>query len=563
MPGRCYIVNDLAAMEDWQLLNEYAVRGSEAAFRSLVDRYAPMVYHAALRQVGNPDAAQEATQAVFIALAQKAGRLSRRTVLYGWLFRAARFAVLNQRRDEACRRHYEEQAATMQANTPSDEAAPVWEQLSPHLDDALERLPKADRELVMVRFFGNKSHKEVAHVFRISEDAAKKRLSRALERLRAIFMRRGVAVSSVALLAAFSACGAQAAPAGLTASVGAAALAQGAAGATASVSLAHAVLKLMAWAKAKTAAVIGAGAVLVAAGTATVALTAASPAADNLIGALQRQSGKTVVWDKHLALPASLDLKGQPLEAALDKLAVEARGYWTIDYAVYSSDQALRRLLDLLHEGTDLEGGGWTNLSSRPLQADISIQSFDPHGRSRGFIRRPKNHSRDRVGMTVMLGLEANASLPPGKGKMSFSSVGYGDVPPEAGPFGSLRTDITRAMSEGVRDGVLAPERLLAEGRLVGKMQAVTPVPATAESAARLAKAAQARWTTIYTLRKSPVATAGIKLIHTGMEDMYGPPNLPSTPDAMMAGVQSNRFNLSPEDRAAHERAVAAFKQRK
>src|SRR5262249_11490277 len=160
----------------------------------------------------------------------------------------------------------------------------------------------------------------VAQALSITEDAAKKRLARALEKLRGIFQRRGVAVSSVVLLAAFTACGGQAAPPGPPSSLGAPAPAQGAAGATSTLSRAHAVLKLMAWAKAKTAATLGAAAVLAAAGTATIALTGASSSADGLIGTLEHQSGKTIVWDKHLTLPASLDLKGQPLEAALDKI---------------------------------------------------------------------------------------------------------------------------------------------------------------------------------------------------------------------------------------------------
>ena len=100
-------------MDDWQLLEEYASRGSEDAFRALVDRYAGMVYHAALRQVASPQAAQEVTQTVFIALAQKAGRIPRQTVLYGWIFRATRYAVLHLVREETCRRRYEKEAVTM------------------------------------------------------------------------------------------------------------------------------------------------------------------------------------------------------------------------------------------------------------------------------------------------------------------------------------------------------------------------------------------------------------------------------------------------------------------
>ena len=204
-------------MDDWQLLNEYAIRGSEEAFRELVDRYAGTVYHTALRQVRNPQAAQDVTQLVFIALARKADRFPRQTLLSGWLFRATRYAVAHLVREDSCRRRYEKEAATMEPTVEPHEAETVWDQISPYLNDALDRLSKFDREVVMIRYFGNKSHKEAAQAVGLSEDAARKRLSRALERLRVIFARHGVLVPSVALAAAFSTCAAQAAPVGLSA----------------------------------------------------------------------------------------------------------------------------------------------------------------------------------------------------------------------------------------------------------------------------------------------------------------------------------------------------------
>jgi hypothetical protein len=118
-------------------------------------------------------------------------------------------------------------------------------------------------------------------------------------------------------------------------------------------------------------------------------------------------------------------------------------------------------------------------------------------------------------------------------------------------------------MREGVADGVLAPERLLAEVGLLPRLQLVLPMPANAETAARLAKESRAHWTTIYTLRKSPFEGAGIKLIHTGMEKMYAPTPQPGDPVTLFNQVQSERFNLTPEDRAAHQRAVDALKQKR
>lgn len=197
-------------MDDWQLLHKYAAENSEEAFRALVERYSGMVYHTALRQTGNPHAAEEASQVVFIALARKAGAISKQATLYGWLFRATRFAVLNHIRQNATRAQREKESITMPSATDPNNS--IWEEISPHLNDALEDLSSAEREAVMIRYFGNKSHKDVAEALGISEESARQRVSRALEKLRHIFARRGVAVSSVALAGAFAAHGAKAAP---------------------------------------------------------------------------------------------------------------------------------------------------------------------------------------------------------------------------------------------------------------------------------------------------------------------------------------------------------------
>src|ERR1700753_1866399 len=100
--------------EDWKLLDDYAVQNSEDAFRALVERHAGMVYHSALRQIGDPSLAQDVTQAVFVALAQKAPKMPRRVLICGWLYRATRYAVLNRARAERSRRRHEQEAAAMQ-----------------------------------------------------------------------------------------------------------------------------------------------------------------------------------------------------------------------------------------------------------------------------------------------------------------------------------------------------------------------------------------------------------------------------------------------------------------
>ena len=141
-------------MDDWQLLKRYAVERSEEAFRALVERYAGLVYQAALRQTGNLHAAEEVAQVVFISLAQKAGRIPKNATLYGWLFRATRFAVLNQVRQNANRQRHEQEAVAMQSTTEHNQADSLWERITPHLNDALDSLSATDRELVTAKSVG-------------------------------------------------------------------------------------------------------------------------------------------------------------------------------------------------------------------------------------------------------------------------------------------------------------------------------------------------------------------------------------------------------------------------
>ncbi|MCI0537022.1 MAG: sigma-70 family RNA polymerase sigma factor [Verrucomicrobiales bacterium] len=89
---------------DAQLLRDYAMRGLEAAFTEFVRRHTNLVYSAALRQVGSPEAAAEIAQNVFLGLAHGANalvpRLAEEGSLAGWLCRSTRNLSLNFRRDE-------------------------------------------------------------------------------------------------------------------------------------------------------------------------------------------------------------------------------------------------------------------------------------------------------------------------------------------------------------------------------------------------------------------------------------------------------------------------------
>lgn len=188
---------------DHQLLTAYARGGSEAAFTELVHRHAGMVRAAALRQTRNPHLADEVTQAVFVSLARKAGSLSRKTVVLGWLLQATRYASIDAVRAEV-RRQRKHAAFTMnpitdggvRADDPDDEH---WERVAPVLDEGIHRLSAQDRDALILRFFQGQSLAQVGAALGIAEEAARKRVHRAVERLRGHLTRLGAATTPALL----------------------------------------------------------------------------------------------------------------------------------------------------------------------------------------------------------------------------------------------------------------------------------------------------------------------------------------------------------------------------
>ena len=209
-------------MTDQTLLREYAERRSEAAFAEFVRRHVDLVYSAAVRMVRDAHLAEDVTQSVFLALAQDAPQLTGRAVLSGWLHRTAQNLAAKAVRSDARRRAREQEAAVMNQLLAA-ESEPGWEHIVPHLDAALGELSEPDRDVVMLRYFERKSAREMAQVLQVSDEAAQKRVNRAVERLREFFARRGVAVGASGLVALVSANAVQAAPAGLAATISAAA----------------------------------------------------------------------------------------------------------------------------------------------------------------------------------------------------------------------------------------------------------------------------------------------------------------------------------------------------
>lgn len=209
--------------DDRELLLRYAHQRDDAAFAELVRRHVDLVYSAALRQVnGDAHLAQDATQLVFADLARKAGTLASHRVLAGWLFTSTRFAAAKLVRSEQRRRRRELEAHTMNELTGGTERD--WDRVRPVLDAAMANLGEADREALLLRFFEGCGFAEVGERLRLSENAARMRVERAVDKLHALLARRGVTSTATALAAALTSQGVAAAPAGLAASVSGAVL---------------------------------------------------------------------------------------------------------------------------------------------------------------------------------------------------------------------------------------------------------------------------------------------------------------------------------------------------
>jgi RNA polymerase sigma factor (sigma-70 family) len=216
---------------DSQLLRQFARTNSQDAFAELVERHVNLVYSAALRQVnGDGYFAKDVAQTVFTDLARKASSLARRENLAGWLYTSAHFAAAKIARGENRRRDREEKFMREPENSgmgvpPVQSANETdWEKIRPALDDAMHGLKEADREAVLLRYFENRPFAEVGAKLGLNENAARMRVERALEKLRAIFAKRGI-TTATALASVISANAIQIAPANLAATLTAASIA--------------------------------------------------------------------------------------------------------------------------------------------------------------------------------------------------------------------------------------------------------------------------------------------------------------------------------------------------
>src|SRR2546427_94596 len=159
---------------DAELLRSYARDRSESAFTELVQRHINLIYSAALRESrGDASLAEDITQAVFAELARKSVKLAGHSALAGWLYTCVRQMTANVRRAEDRRQRREQEVQTMNELSTSDPSESVWQQVQPVLDDAMHELSEVDRTAVVLRFFEDRSLKEVGLALGLNENAAR------------------------------------------------------------------------------------------------------------------------------------------------------------------------------------------------------------------------------------------------------------------------------------------------------------------------------------------------------------------------------------------------------
>jgi RNA polymerase sigma factor (sigma-70 family) len=217
---------------DLDLLGQFNRDHSQDAFTEIVRRHLDLVYSAALRQVRSPQLAEEVAQSVFTDLARNVGKLKPDTVLTAWLYQVTRRTAIDVVRKES-RRQLREQIAVEMTNMNA--TASDWTHIEPCLDEAMQTLDDTDRAAVLLRYFENKSFREVGQTLGTSDDAAQKRVSRAVEHLREFFSKRNVTIGASGLAIVISANAVQAAPVGMAATIATAAIFAGTAVSTSTV----------------------------------------------------------------------------------------------------------------------------------------------------------------------------------------------------------------------------------------------------------------------------------------------------------------------------------------
>lgn len=202
----------METLSDDLLLQRYRQNGDEAAFTEIVSRHLPLAYSVANRVTGRPELSKDVCQQVFIQLGKTPEKVRPCGGLVAWLHCATRSQALNALRADARRSVREHQAALLMETSQPDA---TWATLAPHIDQLVGDLKPDDRCVVLLRYYEGQSLRRLANTLGITEESARKRSVRALDRLRAAFAKRGIATSSAALASLLPVQAVTTAPAGL------------------------------------------------------------------------------------------------------------------------------------------------------------------------------------------------------------------------------------------------------------------------------------------------------------------------------------------------------------
>lgn len=237
---------------DFELLQAFVRQGEQSAFAGVVRRHLDLVYGTALRKVQEPGAAQEVAQNVFATLARKAWQFAPDDSVPAWLYKAALLEGREWLRGELRRRRREQAAAELGTTMKTPDDQPALRALVPMLDEALLSLREKDRAALLMRFYETRSLRDVGAAFGIGEDAARKRVAGALDRLTAFFQQRGYKTATASAAAAALEQTAICAPPAVASAV---VLAVGQAAPPAALGLVSLLARVGCWSKVQTAAV--------------------------------------------------------------------------------------------------------------------------------------------------------------------------------------------------------------------------------------------------------------------------------------------------------------------
>ncbi len=205
------------ATDDACLLRQYVKQNSQSAFAALTGRYLRLVYGTCLRELGDPALAEDATQIVFLILARRAGSLRMPHALPNWLFTTARLTARQLRKQEHMRQTREQDA--FEQSLSAANADPAWPDIAEHINDAVAALGPKDREVVLLRFFDGLSLKEVGDALGITENTARMRVVRSVDKMRRRLAREQVTASADVLTALLGTEAARALPAASAAGI--------------------------------------------------------------------------------------------------------------------------------------------------------------------------------------------------------------------------------------------------------------------------------------------------------------------------------------------------------